>query len=120
RTRRPAREAGTASEPLVGPVLARDTAGGERLLRGRRVRRAGRAARAGRAPRRGREPRRQGRAVGDGARLADAGLLAARHHGLLAADPQRLRAGGPPSAGGTAARTGPRRPAHLGRLVRRG
>ncbi len=38
-------------------------------------------------------------AVGDGARDPDAGHQPARHHDLLAADPQRLRAGDPPPAG---------------------
>ncbi len=53
------------------------------------------------------QPGREDRALGDGARHADARDEPARHHGLLAADPERLRARDPsPARGARCALTG--------------
>ena len=106
-TRRPSGV--TTDERLGGNRLAGRAAGGQRLLRRRRVRRHLRPPLADRAARRGGLARRQDRAVRDGARDAHAGDEPARHHHLLAADPERVRAGDPPPAGGAA------RPAPAGR-----
>ena len=70
------------------------------------VRRHLRTPLADRAPRREGQPPRQDRALGDGARHAHAGRLPARHHRVLARDPERLRARDPPPARGSA-RTSP-------------
>ena len=100
------RDGEASDERLGGNRLAGRAAARQRLLRRRRVRGHLGAPLADRAARRGGIARREDRAVGDGARDAHAGDEPARHHGLLAADPERLGAGDPPPARG-AARTSP-------------
>ena len=78
--------------------MARRAARVQRLLRRRRVRRHLGAPLADRAARREGLALGQDRALRDGARDAHARDLAARHHDLLAADPERLGAGDPPPA----------------------
>src|SRR5690606_19367055 len=88
----------SADERLGRTGLAGRAARGQRVLRRRRVRGDLRAPLADRAARGTRFAFREDRAVRDGACHADAGDLAAGYHDLLAADPERVRAGDPPPA----------------------
>ena len=112
-------------------LLSAAAAPAERVLRRRGVRRDLGPALADRAARRGGPARGPDRAVGDGARAADAGRLAARHHDLLARSWARRRAGhrttcsrarssGPGMPDGRAAPDGVRRGAGPGGLPARG
>jgi hypothetical protein len=83
---------------LVGTDLAGRAPAGQLLLRRRRVRCGRGQALADRTTCRRGLGRGQDRAVRDGARVADAGDLSARHHRVLAAPGQCGRTGHPPPA----------------------